>query len=232
MDLKAQRNEATGRWTLDGIEPSEVTFKRMCLWLDERINFKFARYGDGEFLCMAGKIGRNCDKHEYFADLGQALNDAFYSDPKYMVGIQPLSVQSGLYQKALQFAPGPEHIKDADVLHSASIDGNLGKFFEALDGRRTVLVGPDYLKKMDFDYHITITDLNCWQNYEGTKHRLRKAIRTDDVVLLCASMMSEVLIHEMCGEHITMIDCGSVFDPYAGKLSRSYHHKKQQWTLN
>lgn len=225
MELKAHRDETTGRWTLEGVEPSEVTFKRICLWIDERINFKFARYGDGEFLCMAGKIGRNKDMHEYFADLGQALNDAFYADPSYMVGVQPLSVFHGLYQSALQFAPGPKLIKDADVLHSASIDGKLPEFMTVLDGRRTVLVGPEYLKAMGFDAHILIPELNCWRNYDGVKHRLKKEIKTDDVVLLCASMMSEVLIHDFQREFITMIDCGSVFDPYVGKFSRSYHHK-------
>jgi hypothetical protein len=231
MDLKAHKDER-GRWTLEGVEPSEVTFKRMCLWIDEHINFKFARYGDGEFMCMAGVFGANKDKHEYFPDLGQALNDAFYSDPKYLVGIQPLSVQGGLYQKALEFGPGPKHIKDADVLHSASIDGKLGKFFKVLDTRRTVLVGPEYLGPMDFDIHVFIPELNCWRNHEGILHRLKREIRFDDVVILCASMMSEVIIHELQNEHITIIDAGSVFDPYVNKFSRSYHYKKEKWILN
>lgn len=233
MQLTSSKDESTGRWTLHGVEPSEVTFKRMCLMLDEGQNFKFARYGDGEFFCMAGKVGRNCDKHEYFADLGQALNDAFYSDPKYMVGIQPLSVHGGLYKRALEFAPGPQYIYDADVLHSASIDGKLGEFFEVLKNRRTVLVGPgELMDKMNFNAYVLIPGLNCWNNYEGIMYRLKREIKPNDVVLLCASMMSEVIIHELRNERITIIDCGSVLSPYAGIKNRSYHYKKEKWILN
>lgn len=226
MELISSKDETTGRWTLQGVEPSEVTFKRMLLMLDEGQNFKFARYGDGEFMCMAGHLGCNKDKHEFFADLGLALNDAFYSRPDYMVGIQPLSVQGGLYRRALQFGPGPDNIYDADVLHSASIDGKLQQFLDVMKNRRTVMVGPGYLtEKKLTDAHVLIPNLNCWMNYEGIMYRLKREIKPDDVVLLCASMMSEVILHELTREPITIIDCGSVFDPLAGKLTRSYHHK-------
>ena len=29
-------------------------------------NFSFARYGDGEWACIKGKNGRNCDAHIYY----------------------------------------------------------------------------------------------------------------------------------------------------------------------
>lgn len=233
MDLKAHKDEKTGRWTLEGVEPSEKTFERMCKMLRNGENFKFARYGDGEFLCMSGKVGRNCDGHDYFPDLGQALNDAFYSDPNYMVGIQPLSVHSGLYQRALSYKPGPKNIYDADVLHSASIDGRLKLFFDAVVSRATFVIGPTHLFPF-FRYGVAIPDKNCWLDYRELKNGLRRAMSgdSDTVILLCASMMSEVIIHDFRDYPVTIIDCGSVFDPYVGKLSRSYHYKKKQWTLN
>jgi hypothetical protein len=45
------------------------------------------------------------------------------------------------------------------------------------------------------------------------------------VVLLAASMMSEVLIDDFADHHHTFIDIGSVLDPYCGIKSRRYHHK-------
>jgi hypothetical protein len=224
MELKAHKEESTGRWTLEGVEPSEETFNDMCLMLETKVNFKFARYGDGEFMCMSGHIGCNKDKHQFFPNLGQALNDAFYSNPKYMVGIQPLSVQGGLYQRALQFAQGPKNIYDADVLHSASIDGRLGEFLESLRGRNAIIVGPEHLRPLYLKM-ITIPSVNCWLEYATTKEKIARTLKDDDVLLLCASMMSEVLIHDFKNAKCTIIDCGSVFDPYVGKLSRSYHHK-------
>jgi len=227
--MEAYRNETTGRWTLEGVEPSEVTFDRICKMLREGENFKFARYGDGEFLCMSGKVGHNCDGHEYFPDLGMALNEAFYSDPKYMVGIQPLSVQGGLYQRAIKDKPGPKNIYDADVLHSASIDGRLGEFINVLKDRYVITVGAGHIMKMEFNDHVLIPYLNCWNDYDNILFRLMRSLglgyEFNPVVLLCASMMSEVLIQDNSHWEVTMIDVGSAFDPYAGKLSRRYHHK-------
>ncbi len=224
--MEAFRDELTGRWSLSGVEPSEVTFERMCKMLKEGENFKFARYGDGEFNCMFGKQGHNCDAHEYFPDLGTALNDAFYSDPEYMVGIQPLSVQGGLYLRATTDRIGPKNIYDADVLHSASIDGKMNLFFDAIKDRRVFMVGPRHLFPF-FKYGITIPSINCWQAYDeilvgliGMLHEEK-----DNVILFCASMMSEVLIDQLQFSENTLIDCGSVFDPYVGVKSRRYHHK-------
>ncbi|HZI23801.1 MAG TPA: hypothetical protein VFD46_01925, partial [Chryseolinea sp.] len=196
MELSASKNETTGRWTLEGVEPSEKTFDRICQMLRDKVNFKFARYGDGEFLCMSGKIGRNCDKHEYFPDLGLALNDAFYSDPQYMVGIQPLSVQGGLYQRAVEFNAGPKNIYDADVLHSASIDGKINQFISVLKMRDVVIVGPAHLLKIGFRL-IKINDTNCWDDYEDVCELISYKLKISDnpVFLLCASMMSEVIIN-------------------------------------
>jgi hypothetical protein len=228
--MEAYRNESTGRWTLEGVEPSEKTFDTICQKLRDKENFKFARYGDGEFLCMSGKVGKNCDGHEYFPELGMALNDAFYSDPEYMVGIQPLSVHGGLYQRAIKDQPGPKNIYDADVLHSASIDGRLELLFDVLQIRDVLLVGAEHM--IDFALNdqnrwwpILIPSKNCWRMYEQTIYQIKLDLSHNSVVLLCASMMSEVIINHLKDCDCTIIDCGSVFDPYAGKLSRSYHHK-------
>lgn len=233
--LKAHRDESTGRWTLEGVEPSEKTFDRMCQMLRDGENFKFARFGDGEANCMLGKIGKNCDGHEYFPDLGQALNDAFYSDPKYMVGIQPLMVQQGMWDKLISQREGyPKNIYDADVLHSASIDGRLIEIFEACVGRVTIMVGPKHLSSIA-NVFIKVPDVNCWKEYDEVcellDYQLKFGRDNDDdsannpVVFLCASMMSEVIIHRFKDADCTIIDAGSVFSPYFGVLNRSYHYK-------
>ena len=234
--MEASKDELTGRWSLTGVEPSEVTFERICKMLLEGENFKFARYGDGEFNCMFGKIGRNCDGHEYFPDLGMALNDAFYSDPEYMVGIQPLSVQGGMYQKAVMQRDGsPKNIYDADALHSASIDGRWGGFIESLEDRNVIVVGPSHLFALGKAYpktflgrrYILIPNKNCWLQYAQTVSDIGQLIKENDVILLAASMMSEVILTNFVDFNATFIDIGSVMDPYCNVLSRRYHHKLQ-----
>lgn len=229
MELKAFKNESTGRWTLEGVEPSEKTFDRICQMLRDGENFKFARFGDGEAACMLGKIGKNCDGHEYFPDLGMALNDAFYSNPKYMVGIQPLMVQQGTWDKLISQREGyPKNIYDADVLHSASIDGRLGEFINACNTRNVILVGPSHLSELamrnEWDF-VQIPNKNCWLSVKETIREILEYTIEWSVILICASMASEYIIHWFRDYYNALIDCGSVFDPYVGKLSRSYHHK-------
>lgn len=224
VNLKAYRNEQTGRWFLEGVESEIETYERMITMLKEGTNFKFARYGDGEILCMTGKQGQNCDKHQYFPDMGLRLIQTINEEPSYMVGIQPLSVQ-GLPQAVEAYFSHFKTLYNADVLHSASIDGLLEKFFNALKGRYIILVGPAHLADLFDCIHIVIPSLNCWLTYPEIKEQINFHLVDDAVVLFCASMMTEVLISDFKERNCTMIDCGSVFDPYVNVKSRSYHHK-------
>lgn len=221
--MVATRDEQTGRWSLTGVEPECVTYENMINNLREVRNFKFARYGDGEINAMTGKQGRNCDGHQYFRDLGARLVETVQQEPSYMVGIQPLSV-SHLRNEVDGYFEGFK-LYNADVLHSASIDGVLDKFFHALEGRYLILVGPPHLAGLFDCVHIVIPQINCWLSYENIKEQLEFHIKDDAVVLLCASMMSEILISDLKHKECTMIDVGSCLDPYAGVRSRKYHYK-------
>jgi len=216
MEAKKQPD---GTWEIDGLEPWQETFETMCENLRNGVNFKFARYGDGEIFCMDGKIGRNCDKHEYFPDLGLALHRSL-EDVNYMVGIQPLSVSQGLQK---DYFDGMT-LYNADVLHNASIKGLLQEFLEYTGWRKVILVGPKHLEVL-WEYMILIPDLNCWTEYPKIKKILHSRLRGERnwVVLLCASMMSEVLINDFKNSPHTFIDMGSVLSPYAGVKNRRYH---------
>lgn len=221
--MVAHRDEITGRWFLEGVEPEGVTYDNIINNLREVRNFKFARYGDGEINAMTGKSGRNCDGHEYFLELGMRLVESVEQEPNYMVGIQPLSV-SHLRNEVDAYFEGFK-LYNADALHSASIDGVLERFFHALEGRYIILVGPPHLAGLFDCVHIVIPPVNCWLYYENIKEQLAFHLKIDAVVLFCASMMTEVLISDFKDYDCTMIDCGSVFDPYVKVKSRKYHHK-------
>lgn len=224
MDLKAHKDELTGRWFLEGVEPEEATYKTIVDNLKQGINFKFARYGDGEIYCMHGKSGTNCDGHVYFPDLGGKLLESIEKEPSYMVGIQPLSV-SHLPELVTEYFGRFKKLYNSDVLHSASIDGRLGDFFDALKGRYIIVVGPVHLADLFECVHIVIPSKNCWLDYDKIVERLGFHLKQDAVVLLCASMMSEVIIKHFEKESATFIDVGSCLDPYAGVYSRRYHYK-------
>ena len=163
--MLASRDEITGKWTLEGVEDEKITFKNICSMLKNSKNFKFARYGDGEIACMIGKEGRNTDKHEYFTDLGQSLvESALLAD--YMVGIQPMAVQ--MHEEYInKIFENQTQLFNADVLHSASIDGKIHEFMDALKGRHLIYVAPVHVAYLtDENIHIVTNPINCWKQYE------------------------------------------------------------------
>ena len=228
--IKAYRDEATGRWFMEGVEDEKITYAKMIDDLKSYKNFKFSRFGDGEWNCIFNKLGQNCDGHKYFPDLGEALRRVVLAEPKYTVGIQPLSM-SPTYARSEQikeFCSGLNiNWVNSDVLHSASIDGELQKFTDALLGRYVIMVGPSHLSKLFDCVHITTLYKDCWLQYKSIREQVEFHVdgAYNAVVLFAASMMSEVLIDDFADFPHTFIDVGSVFDPFCGVKSRSYHHK-------
>ena len=108
----------------------------------------------------------------------------------------------------------------------ASKDGDLIELMTALERRNVVLVGPEYLRGVKGWKQVVVPEKNAWLEYERVKGELDAMMdwEGEPVVLFCAGMMSNVLIHDFHNEvYATMIDCGSVFDPYAGRCTRRYH---------
>ena len=224
--MKAYRDETTGRWHSDLPD----VFDLICEKLRKREPFSFARYGDGEFNAIYGKQGRNCDGHEYFPDMGKRLREALESKPNYIVGLQPLTLASGRWPQIQKDFPGIQWV-DADCIHNASIDGRLELLFTELRRRDVMVIGPahiDNIAKALGVHWFRLPDSNCWERFGAVRNWiLNEHVKFNDpVVLLCASMMSEVIIDEFKDyDYITMIDMGSVLDPYVGVKSRRYHHK-------
>lgn len=237
--MKAIKDNTTGRWDLEGVEDSKVTYGKILTMLQAKVPFSFSRWGDGEFNAILGNNPKNhnCDMHEYFSDMGERLQRILWSFTEYVkpqpyiMGLQPLSLSHSRALEVQKLIDGL-NIKwvNADTLHNASIDERLKRFFEVLKTRKVVLIGPKHLEFFKTT-HLVIPDLNCWKVYEGVKEQVNKFIwqnpKENVIFLLCASMMSEVLIHDFKDVGCTFIDCGSVLDPYAGVKSRSYHYKME-----
>lgn len=214
-----------GIWNITNLEHWTVTFDNMVDNLKSNKSFKFARYGDGEIYCMKGRQGQNCDNHIYYPELGSALRQSVASEPDYMVGIQPLSI-SHLTQDVKNYFGEFKTLYNADVLHNASITRELPKFLHAMAGHYIILVGPPHLADFFPEcVHIVTPQVNCWLQFENIRQQIEFHIDgiNNAVVLLCASMMSEVIISYFADYPHTFIDLGSVLDPYCGVNSRRYH---------
>ena len=213
-----------------------MTYEEITSDLRHGQNFTFARYGDGEFNAILGsKSKRNCDKHQYFTDLGLRLYKILESKPKYVMGMQSLAKRiRGDSEDFKSITKGIDWV-NSDVLHHASVSDKLRAFFEALKERDIIIIGNESMAGMTFYIsgfgryynHIVISPVDCWLEYKDILKRLNEIITKDVVILYAASMASEVLIddiYNLYDNRVTQIDVGSAFDPYLGIRSRKYHY--------
>lgn len=204
----------------------ELSFDIMLDMIRAGQPFSYARYGDGEWNAILQKKpgGRNCDGHEYFQDLGEALRRVLESRPNYYLGLQRLATEQNAGNKLFDWLVAINKWTDNEIMHRASIRGRMIEFFETMKERRLIIVGNESLKDLFTDaIHVKIPEKNCWIEFAAIVKTIAGLIDENKIVLYCASMMSEVLIDGFKDRGLIQIDCGSAFDPYVGRSTRSYH---------
>lgn len=205
-------------------------FDNICTMLREGRPFAFSRFGDGEFNAIFGEEGANSDGHRYFPDLGRRLREIVERKPQYLMGLQTHAVMVHGARPIRALSPGVQWVL-ADSLHNASMEGQLGRFFGALDGREILLVGAPHHQRLAEGRSWQFAEValgDCWPQYDSLRATLEpKAVTNERVFLFCASMTANVLIDDLYRQNPrnTYIDAGSVFDPYVGVNSRLYHHE-------
>lgn len=224
------------------------TFSDLCERIRTGQHFTFARYGDGEFYALLGRkkteaiLGRpssaNCDGHEYFPDMGAELAAILRDRPPYLLGLhldEKLATVTHEFLSDAGYEPGS--FIWSGVFHRALVNGQMPELFEALHSAATlgriVFVGPPHLhhavaENFPVTYTLSVSPLNCWIDTEVVMRMLGHIDLTGCVVLFCASMAANVWIHRLWrqyGDTATFIDLGSVLDPYAGRMTRSFHRK-------
>lgn len=212
---------------------SDFDFDKLCEKLAKRENFSFSRWGDGEWNCVLGKEGRNCDGHPYAADLSLSLAAVLLSEQAYYMGMQPKAQRDmgGEVQKWIADKSCQVEWCNADIIHDASIDDRLDEMARALLGRNIILVAPLRLKRMAHKlqaYHVVCPLTNVWKWYTTIYGDVVERLQRDVVVLYCMSMPAKVMINQFAreyGDTITQVDIGSAFDPYCGFRTRRYHEK-------
>src|ERR1044072_4506318 len=202
-------------------------FDDICAMLSEGKPFSFSRFGDGEFAAVFDVKGANCDGQKFHPELGQRLRGILASRPGYLMGLQTLAVFVHGGRPIMQGSPGVDWVA-ADSLHNASMEGHLGRFFDALRERKVLLIGPHHRLLAEekawelFEFPWG----DCWPQYESLRAGLEPHAAGDGAVFLfCASMTANVLIDDLykLNPRNTYIDAGRVFDPYVEVYSHAYH---------
>jgi len=195
--------------------------------------FAFVRYGDGEFACMFGDPGGVRNEHRYTQDLAGELAACLKSEHGYHVGIMPGLFVPGKWpasERVIEYAARHPEIEFCSslILHAASMHGTLHRFFDEARHHRLVVVGNKAILKMQpwlgaFEF-IEIPSQECWNKRAEIQPVIIAAAQQPGIVLLSCSMPANVWIRRAweAGGKASLIDIGSVFDPYVGASSRNY----------
>jgi hypothetical protein len=112
-----------------------LTYKLMMQSIQDGKRFAFSRWGDGEWSCLLGSGGGNCDGHEYFDSLGKRLREVLRTNPKYFLGMQPKALSMDVLREKIVMWCGENEVTlnderwcNADMLHDASIAMELMPF--------------------------------------------------------------------------------------------------------
>lgn len=195
--------------------------------------FALSRWGDGEWMALLGQSGSTCDGQRYSGALRAALTEVLMARPTYELAIGPFAlrrfgqeIEVWLSRRRLRFA-----WTSANVFAYASRDNRLDPLVAALAARAVVLVGPAYLSALTLfpilaqvvvPEHEAFDDLARLD--EETVQLVTIFRAQQPVVALSAGPVANILVHRLraaCPE-ATLIDFGSVWDPYVGRLTRTY----------
>lgn len=118
---------------------------------------------------------------------------------------------------------------DCNVFAEASKSGKLWPFIEALRGLDVprVVVGPPWMRKLrafPIDYFIAIPEYDCWLEFDRI---LAACLDVPGPVLysLSAGVAAKALAWNLYQHQADswILDLGSLWDPFVGVQSRSYH---------
>lgn len=199
--------------------------------------FTFTRYGDGEWRCICGYSGKNCDGHPYTDKLQNALIRAVCANQDLIWGMQRKAMRDmGGQIKQFCEAEGIDRSwYDSDILHKLNCKGTLFPFVSAIKEKTFAIIGPKHVRNVDLPYaeFVQIPRRNCFLKCNGIYKRILDAVRKCDILLFSASMMTNVLMYRLypiIGQDVTMIDCGSVWDVYCDVRSRGiFRDESTDW---
>jgi len=209
---------------------------------DER--FSFIRYGNGEWDCILGT--RTCTgsgsqrldilalRNGLKASILEPKNDRYYRAIQNLPYLSRLELLPQIETWLKQNKAQDIQWYFGDVFHRANGARQLAPLVEQLWKRPVVIVGPKWLGKLPFAKTlIEVIPKDCWQNVGAIEERLW-TIPTGTIVSFSAGPTTKVLIHRLfpiLGDTCWLIDFGSVWDPYCGVLSRTYHRHMKNVSL-
>jgi hypothetical protein len=191
--------------------------------------FALSRFGDGEWAWLLDIPWVNEEGHNYFPEMARELRESLnrnhpmpfhYARPELRVCHNQEQITA--YCERLNVT-----WYDCSTFRIANFSGELYPLVEALRQRRVIMVGPEHLaglKAFPFVDHIKVPGSNVYKQKVNVLWMLKEVARllSPDIIAFSAGPLSNILIDELWDGSTTLIDFGSLWDPYVGVKSRRY----------
>lgn len=205
-------------------------------------NVIFTKYGDGEYNCMRGEIGQNCDYDSYHYWMGEKLKESLVhlsqKENSFIGkwwGSDVYNYCDDIVQKNNLFIPWVWYhlvLNDDQFMHF----NYMHQFVEFLvtTPRKKILICNRHNARLKSffraDIFIEIPERNWSFDYVHWKEAVEKHLEKDCIILISAGMCSKILIDDMTQDlPVTCIDLGSSFDLLARKkTSRGFLHSYEE----
>lgn len=223
------------------IEPFNPGLQYYVDKINTREPFTFIRLGDGEWSAILQDRARTSSRSQTLKhkSLQQGMMKVIARAPdhdNYILALRSTSFNSRVGIKAWLEQHTPEHVKwhDCTVFYKASKKGQFYPFIQALRDQifPIIVIGPERLKALDprvfpIWRHVIIPGRDCWAQRERILARaLRDRLSRPSVYLITAGPAAKVFcwsLFQRVGQQSWILDLGSLWDPYVGKRTRTYH---------
>ena len=203
--------------------------------LEQAEPYSFIRFGNGEWDCIfnravrTGSGSQSLKSSSLKAGMRRAMD---YNDSSYFRAIQSPSYmkRQGLTPLILRAYPSViwHH---GEVFHYASKRAELKPLINQLRKLRVGFIGPRHLRRLnrfiDYEWFVEVSKRDCFSDYAEIRTEILKQ-NVVDVYSFSAGPAAKLLIYELhqcLRGRSTLIDFGSMWDPYCGVNSRHYHRR-------
>jgi hypothetical protein len=210
--------------------------------LMRRPGYRQANYGDGEWMALLGeRVGQgNSDGGTFTERLRDQLRETL-EDPRFTIyGWNPgpcldgaLSYLAAHWMRTGRVLPWVSK----EVLANINKAGELAPVVQAIRERPTMLVGGPHVQQIERQgffkprARVVVDGKDATLEVDDIVQRIERICNTGAkpaLILFSCGMATNVIMWRLCrmiDRQITMVDCGAIWDPYVGRLSRTYYNR-------
>lgn len=196
--------------------------------------FSFSRFGDVEVMCCfpGGYLTENCDGSRFLPELKKPMMQILKNQYPYYHCLLDCSfdLNGDKFRKLLEETCPDMDFYDGEVWQKLSFDERIGELIEAINPYNPCFVGGSHLKNVKYMYgldsmrFIETPSRDSFLQYDGIFDEIMAMYKTGcRMFLFSTGYTTKIIIDNLypyIGEFATLLDAGSLFDCYVGKLSR------------